>query len=637
MISQDTITDALRINARNTDAFDIFNIRHYIGTNPYLETAALVFDCALTGHLPPRSIDDYIEVVSDRYPHLRDQTYQSYAHLFAQTVSEVGKLDIGLHLNRWSIKTSPEFARIAVHTLHARTTRSVIYCVWDWFEAITTEQEFPFEVQLKELQDSFNKSVYGGPTVYALLRTAYNKNIPTFYLWDEGLMQYGYGKKQIRGVATTFNCDSHLDSDFTTRKDDCKTFLSTLGFPVPQGDIAFSLEEAKGIAKEIGYPVAVKPVAGHKGIGVTADVRDVEELKFAFESAIASIPENETKEVIIEKSISGVDFRLLCVNGRFVAATERRPASVVGNGKSTIAELIERENQTRARKDTPTSPLGKIKCDEAMEIYLKEQSLTLDSVVEQDKIVYLRKVANLSAGGLSVDATSIVHPDNIILAQDIAQHFQLTCIGIDVIARNINKSWKDGDFGILEINSAPGIFMHLNPAVGESVDVPANILNTFFKSAEDAQIPIITFNKISVQELQETIDHILWQHPDWTVGAVCRDAVFINRSEKFIHKDYNTNVQNLLRNPKLDLLITEYREDVLESEGMFYKGSNMVVLDHPTETERMLTRDIFENSTVVVKQAENISIRRQGLLENYRLGSTEPFTRVYLKEIGTIL
>ncbi|AFZ12232.1 Cyanophycin synthase (L-aspartate-adding) [Crinalium epipsammum PCC 9333] len=636
MISQDTITDALRINARNTDAFDIFNIRHYIGSNPYLDTAALVFDCALTGHLPSRPLNDYVEIVSDRYPHLRDQTYESYAHLFAQTVSEVGKLDIGLHLNRWSLKTYPEFARIAIQTLHARTTRLVIYCVWDWFEAITQQQDFPFEAQLKELQDSFTQSVYGGPTVYALLRTAYNKNIPTFYLWDEGLMQYGYGKKQIRGVATTFNCDSHLDSDFTTRKDDCKTFLNTLGFPVPKGDIAFTLEEAKGIARKIGYPVAVKPVAGHKGIGVTADV-NAEELSFAFDSAIASIPENETKEVIIEKSISGVDFRLLCVNGRFVAATERRPASVVGNGKSTIAELIESENQTRARKDTPTSPLGKIKCDEAMEIYLKEQKLSLDSVIESGQTIYLRKVANLSAGGLSVDATSIVHPDNIILAQDIAQHFQLTCLGIDVIARNINKSWKDGDFGILEINSAPGIFMHLNPAVGESVDVPAYILNTFFKSVQDARIPIITFNKISVQELQETIDHILWQHPDWTIGAVCRDAVFINRSEKFIHKDYNTNVQNLLRNPRLDLLITEYREDVLESEGMFYKGSNMVVLDHPTETEMMLTRDIFENSTVVVKQEENISIRRQGLLENYRLGSTEPFTRVYLKEIGTIL
>jgi cyanophycin synthetase len=450
-------------------------------------------------------------------------------------------------------------------------------------------------------------------------------------------MQYGYGKKQIRGVATTFDCDSHLDSDFTTRKDDCKAILSTLGFPVPKGDVVISRDEALRVAERIGYPVAVKPVAGHKGIGVTADVQNAEELKFAFGRAVDAIPEEQGIEVIVEKSIKGADFRLLCVNGRFVAATERRPASVVGDGHSTIAELIKRENRKPARIDTPTSPLGKIQSDEAMERYLDEQGLSTDSVIEKDRTVFLRKVANLSAGGLSIDATNTVHPDNIILAQDIAQHFRLTCLGIDVIASSLAKSWKSGEFGIIEINAAPGISMHLRPAVGESVDVPSHILETFFKEGSDARIPIITFNRISVQELQETIDHILLQHPDWTIGAVCRDAVFVNRSEKILHKDYNTNVQNLMRNPKLDLLIAEYGEDILERDGMFYHGSNIVVLNNPTETEMMLTRDTFDDSIVVVKEGQNISIRRQGLIEQYTLGSIEPFTRVFLKEIGTIL
>jgi 1,4-alpha-glucan branching enzyme len=141
----------------------------------------------------------------------------------------------------------------------------------------------------------------------------------------------------------------------------------------------------------------------------------------------------------------------------------------------------------------------------------------------------------------------------------------------------------------------------------------------------------------NVAELQETIDHILLQHPDWTIGAVCRDSVFINRSEKILNKDYNSNVQSLLRNPRLDLLIVQYPEDVLEREGMFYQGSNMVVLDNPTEIEMILTRDIFDDSTLVIKQGKNVSIRRKGLIEDYTLGEAEPFTRVYLKEIGTIL
>jgi cyanophycin synthetase len=634
---QDKMTDTIRVNARKTDAFDIFNFKHYMGPNAYLETGALVFDFAPTGFTKPLALEEYVNIISDRYPHLGEETYNSYAYLFARTVSEVGKLNMGLHLERWSVKPYENYATCAVQSLHERTTRSVVYFVWDWFEAITQDEDITFDEQLSTFQKRFRQSVYGGPTVYALLRTAYKQGIPTFYLWDEGLMQYGYGKKQVRGVATTFDCDSHVDSDFTTRKDDCKAFLKTLGFPVPKGDIVLTQREAVAIAKDIGYPVAIKPVSGHKGIGVTAEVRDEYELESAFRRALEAIPENEPTRVIVEKSITGSDFRLLCVNGRFVAATERRPAWVVGDDYSTIEELIREENRKTSRLDTPTSPMTKIQCDEAMEQYLEQQGLSLDSVLEKDRKVYLRKVANLSAGGVSIDATRTVHPDNIILAQDIAQHFRLVCLGIDVIARNLSESWKSGDFSILEINAAPGILMHLNPAVGESVDVPSHILETFYQEGTDARIPIITFNHISIHELQETIDHILLQHPNWTIGAVCRDGLFINRSEKILSKDYKTNVLSLLRNPKLDLLIAEYEDSILEEEGMFYFGSNMVVLDNPTETEMMLSRDVFDDSTVVVRKGDNISIRRRGLIEEYTLGPDEPFTRVYLKEIGTVL
>lgn len=639
-------SDLVRINARRTDVFDIFNFKHYIGPNPYLDTGALVFDLALVDSRKPLPIEDYIASIGVEakrlverhgYTHLASQTYESHAHLFAQVVSEVAKLDMDLHLNHWSVKPYPNCTRISVQSLHERTTKEVVYFVWDWFEAITQDEDFNFDERLVKLQNKFRASVYGGPTVYALLRTAYEKGIPAFYLWEEGLMQYGLGKKHVRGVATTFNCDSHLDSEFTTRKDDCKAFLKTLGFPVPEGDIVFSEKEALAAAREIGYPVAVKPVVGHKGIGVTADVQDSKELVSAYNRALAAIPEDQLNRIIVEKSISGSDFRLLCVSGKFVAATERRPASVVGDGYLTLAELIRLENRKPARLDTPTSPMSKIQIDEAMQLYLEEQRLSLDSVIEKERTVYLRKVANLSAGGISIDATPTVHADNIILAQDIAQHFQLTCLGIDVMTKSLSESWKSSNFAILEINAAPGVLMHLKPSVGESVDVPSHIIETFFESGTDGRIPIITFNKISVEELQATIDHIHLQHPNWTIGAVCRDAVFVNRSKKVLSKNYNSNVQTLLRHPKLDLLIAEYAEDILNEEGMFYQTSNIVVLDNPTETEMMLVRDVFDGSTVVIRKGNDISIRRKGLIEDYTLAEDEPFTRVYLKETGAIL
>lgn len=632
-----TYTEFNRVNARRDDVFDVFNCRHYEGPNPYLNVPAFVFDLAETGYHPPLPLESYLSVIGDRYPVLQNETYASLAHLFARAVSEVNKLDIDLHFDRWSLTPCEGFNRIAIEGIHSRTTRAVAYCVWDWFEAITQSQSFNLNDQIEVLQGLFRQSVFGGPTIYALLRTAHQIGVPTFYLWDEGLMQYGYGQHQIRGVATTFHTDSHLDSDFTTRKDDCKVFLETLGFPVPKGEVVISLREALIIADRIGYPVAVKPVSGHKGIGVTANIQDEDELEAAYDRAIQSIPPEERIRIIVEKSIAGKDYRLLCVHGRFVAATERQPASVIGDGESTIAELIDRENRSSHRVDTPTSALGKIKIDDAMHHFLEQQGLFLDNVVERDRKIYLRKVANLSSGGLSIDATPTVHPDNIILAQDVAQHFQLACLGIDVIAGDLAESWKEGNFSIIEINAAPGIYMHLKPAVGNSVDVPAAILNTFFESVTAARIPIITFNRISVSDMQELIDHILLHKPNWVIGAVCREAVFINRAEKSRHPNYNTNVMNLLRNPRLTLLIAEYTEDLLEKAGTFYSGSDVVILDHPTDTEKILTRDVFSDSTVVIRQHDTISIQRQGLIEQYQLSTDEPIKRVFLKEIATLL
>lgn len=627
---QERSTDVIRINARNTDVFDIFNFKYYDGSNPYLNTKALVFNFAITDYRELLPIEDYISKVSLRYPNIRDGKYESHTDLFVRTVSEVSNLDISLYLSKWSIKKYQNSFQIAIESLHAPTSKGLIYFVWDWFEAITQSEDISFKDELRKLQNRFRQSVYGGPTVYALLQTAHKKDIPTFYLEEEGLMQYGWGKKQIRGVATTFNCDSHLDSDFTTRKDDCKAFLKTLGFPVPEGDIVVNQREALIVAREIGYPVVVKPVSGHKGIGVTANINSSAELEAAFSRAVDAIPEEQRTRIIVEKNISGKDFRLLCVNGKFVAATERRPASVVGDGRSTIEELIAAENDEIARVDTPTSPMSQIVYDKEMELCLKEQNLSLDTVLQQDEKIYLRKIANLSAGGVSINATHIIHPDNITLAEDVAQHFQLTCMGIDVIAANIEKSWKSGDFAILEINAAPGILMHLNPAIGESVDVPAHILDTFFPSAKTSRIPSITLNRISLAELQAIIDHILLEHSNWTIGAVCREGVFINRSEKIMHKDYNSNVRALLRNPKLDLLIAEYDAEILDSEGMFYYGSNMVILDNPKETEMMLARDIFDDSTVVIRRGEKVEIHRKNVVEEKYLHANEPLTHIYL-------
>ena len=503
--------------------------------------------------------------------------------------------------------------------------------VRDWLEAISLRERFDFSSRLRDLQDRFRRSIYGGPTSYALLRAAQKRNIPTFYLADERLIQYGYGKYQVRGISTTFDTDSHLDSDFTTFKDDCKEFLGRCGFPVPRGSVVYSKKEALATVKTLGYPVAVKPVVGHKGIGVTANIQDQRGLEQAFDEAQAASVDRRG-EIIIEQSLAGHDFRLLCVGGKFVAAMERRPPFVFGNGTSTIAELIEAENNTPQRQDSPTSALAPIPIDQALENYLDEQNLSLKSVPKTGELIYLRKVANISSGGVSVDVTDKIKADNRQLAEEIAQYFNLVCLGIDVITTDLSQSWKEGNLGIIEINAAPGVFMHLNPAIGNSIDVPSQILNFLFPATQMCRIPIITINRLFPQNLEALINYLLKLSPHLLIGGVCRGGIWLNENRKIYEthpRNYNDLVQSYLRHPKLDLLIVEYPEEIFLQEGMAYEGSDLVILDHPTQIENLLTRDVLFPHKILIQHPDKITVGTQEKMETYFLDSSESFEDFY--------
>ena len=211
--------------------------------------------------------------------------FPDHAQLFAALACRQAASTSGSDLHRSGSSHASATAASPCRRFDRRTQHRAVYFAWDWLEAIGSGEPFDYAGRMALLQQEFKHSPYGGPTTYALLSAAEARGIPTFYLRDEGLMQYGYGRHQVRAVSTTFSTDSQLDSDFTTRKDDCKAFLARLGFPVPQGDVVTDLAEAQAAAPEIGYPVAVKPLAGHKGIGVTASVQGPEELAEAFARA----------------------------------------------------------------------------------------------------------------------------------------------------------------------------------------------------------------------------------------------------------------------------------------------------------------------------------------------------------------
>lgn len=623
-----------RINARPSDAFDIASLRHYPGPNPYLDTAALVFDFALTGQPLPLSLTELRARVSGEFPALAGlDGRDDYPGLFAHAVSEVGRLRMYLHMERWSVHPVEDFHRIAVECLHQGTLKAAVYLVWDWFEALSQGKDFDMAGGLAALQESFGGSVYGGPTTYSLLRAARRRGIPVSHLWVEGLTQYGYGSRQVRGAATTFDRDSQLDSDFTTRKDDCKAFLEDLGFPVPAGEVVETLEEAEAVVGRLGYPVVVKPLAGHKGIGVTANIQSPRELAFAFGKALESLPGDDAPLVIVETFISGHDFRLLCVDGKFTAAVKREAASVVGDDRATVLDLIHAENLRPERADTPISPLGKIPVDDALENVLAEQGLSLEAVPAVGQRVVLRKVANLSAGGVSENVTDLVHPDTVAMCNAISQQFRLTCLGIDVLTDDIRRSWRAGNFGIIEINAAPGIFMHLNPARGQPVDVPSRIIETFFADGVEARIPIVTFNRLTRVMLRRILDAVLEVDLGLNPGGACGEAVWLRRDEWPLMPGLNDNIRNLLRHPRLDLLVAECPGAVYAGEGLAFDASDLVVLLEPDEMARDMARHLTGRGVVMIREGLAVEIRRGEAVERLGLAMEDEFTSLYLREI----
>lgn len=607
-----------RTNAKDSDAFDVYNLRHYVGPNPDLACEALAFDFAFTGDPDPMPLSDLHSAVSEKIPELAAVEFERYDMLFGHVVSVINRLDLNLHMHNWEVNDKGDFSRIAFQVIHKTTSWKVVYFVWDWFEYICDpdNNEFDYDTQFEQLQESFSRSVFGGPTSYSLIKAAAKKGIPVTYLWDEGLFQYGYGKNMIRGIATTFDSDSHVDSDFTCRKDDCKAFLNEYGFPVPDGEVVYELEEAMEAALEIGYPVVCKPVVGHKGIGVTANIENEEQLEIAFAEAKKAIPEGEAQSIIVEAFITGNDHRILCVDGEFVAAIKREAAYVVGDGESTIMQLIDIENGKAIRADTATSPLGKILTDDVMDQTLSESGLNRDSVLEKGEKVHLRKVANLSLGGVSEDVTDIVHPEIIAMSRAISQHFKLTCFALDVITDDIANSWvpakgeKRANFGIIEINAAPGIYMHLKPAYGRSIDVPTRIIETYFDEREDARIPILTFNKLSKPAMKRMIDYIIHHDICRYPAGVCTHGMFLKKHEFPVNRDYNANMRNVLRNPRVEMLLAEMPLHIYETEGMYYNSSDLLVLEDPNEVELILAEDVEPHATIMIRNGNDVEIRR---------------------------
>lgn len=593
-------------------SFEISNLRFFPGPNRFLDCRALAFHL----HVGPeaRGLAPFQRAVTGKLPALARSSPRNVADLFRLALVAVLRLDLDLYIDKSCLLPAGDGHLIAAEYLDQDTAEDAVYLVRDWFRALQRERASDFDERFARLQAAFGKTLYGGPTLYSLLEAARTRRIPVHYLWEENQFQWGYGRRQVRGRSTTFHTDSIKDTEFTMYKDMVKDFLLMCGFPTPAGRSCMREEQTLREAEGLGFPVVVKPVAGHKGQGVVTGIEDIEGVRKAFCEIVASAREHGTPfdGAVVEKHIYGSDHRLLAVKGRFAAALQRVPAYVDGNGRDSIERLIEAENATEARADTARSPLGKIKIDEDLQDFLKQQGRTLATVPAAGERVYLRRVANLSAGGVSINVTDRVHPANIKLVEDIAGFFSMTCLGIDVLARDISRPWTEGDFGIIEINAGPGVFMHLRPAIGGSVDVPGRIMEAHFARPELSRIPIVAGNCLSASLCEELRLACEKLRPGLGFGALTPAGVFLGGAPFARNRSHAQNVKILLRWPKLDFAAIHHGGDDIVAEGMFHQGADVVVLDEPSEAEETLARDLLPAGVLVRLQGEELTVSRGG-------------------------
>lgn len=439
--------------------------------------------------------------------------------------------------------------------------------------AMLADEYYDLEKDIQALREIREEERFG-PSTFSIVDEAQKRHIPVIRLNNYSLVQLGWGIHQQKIQATVTGKTSSIALDIAHDKEETKNMLNNNGCPVPYGLVVGSAEEVEDAVLRVGLPVVVKPVDGHHGQGATINVQTLKEVQVAFEAA-----REHSSRVMIEKCISGSDFRLLVINYKFVAAAKRTPAHVVGNGHSNIEELIREVNQDPRRGYGHEKMLTEITVDTMTERLLELEGLSLDSVLPPGRTVYLKTTANLSTGGVSEDVTEAVHSYNIFMAERVARIIDLDVCGIDVIAPSLAEPINESKGVIIEVNGAPGFRMHLMPTLGQPRNVASPVLDMLFATAHTGRIPIIsvtgTNGKTTTTRLIAHIMHMSGKK----VGYTTTDGIYIQN--RLLYKGDCSGPESarfVLRDPTVDYAVFETARGGMMRAGLGYDLSDVGVV-----------------------------------------------------------
>jgi cyanophycin synthetase len=417
-----------------------------------------------------------------------------------------------------------------------------------------------------------------GPSTGCIVEEAAKRGIPYIRLNKQSLVQLGYGVHQKRIRATIASTTSNIAVDIACDKEETKNLLEAAEIPVPKGTVIrteVGLEEA---VTKFGYPLVIKPIDGNHGKGNTTNITNWEQALRAFEAA-----KQYSRSVIVEKFITGVDFRVLVINYKFVCAALRTPASVIGDGVHTIQWLIDETNKDPRRGYGHEKVLTQITIDQFTQKMLDEKGYTLETIPPKDELVLLKPTANLSTGGTSTDVTDEVHPVNIFLAERIAKIIGLDICGIDIMAPDLRAPIYENGGAVLEVNAAPGFRMHIEPADGLPRNVAEPVINMLFPKGSDGRIPIIAVTGTNGKTTTTRLTAHICKTAGRKVGYTTSDGVYI-QNQLMMKGDCTgpLSAQFVLRDPTVDFAVLECARGGLLKAGLAFQNCNVSIVTNVT-------------------------------------------------------
>ncbi len=390
-------------------------------------------------------------------------------------------------------------------------------------QALTDESPYDLEEDIMRLRE-IREETRLGPSTGCIVDEAAKRGIPYIRLNKHSLVQLGYGIHQKRIRATIASTTSNIAVDIACDKEETKALLTAAEIPVPNGTVIRSEAGLEEAIEKYGYPLVIKPIDGNHGKGNTTNIMNWEQALTALEAA-----QKYGRSVIVEKFITGFDFRILVINYKFICAALRTPASVTGDGSSTIQELIDETNKDPRRGYGHEKVLTQITVDGFTQKMLDEKNYSLDTVPAGGELVMLKPTANLSTGGTSNDVTDEVHPANIFMCERIAKIIGLDICGIDIMASDLRTPVTENGGAILEVNAAPGFRMHIDPSEGLPRNVAEPVVDMLFPKGSAGRIPIIAITGTNGKTTTTRITAHIAKSAGKKVGYTTSDGVYIQR------------------------------------------------------------------------------------------------------------